>query len=47
MISKAFEDNGIKFALPTVQVAGDRDAEVDAAVARYAAHARASSEPAA
>jgi hypothetical protein len=28
-------------------VAGDRDAEVDAAVARYAAHARAGGEPAA
>ncbi|MBY5535518.1 hypothetical protein HFO42_17675 [Rhizobium leguminosarum] len=34
-------------AEPTVQVAGDRDAEVDAAVARYAAHVRAGAEPAA
>ncbi|MGO8017591.1 mechanosensitive ion channel family protein [Rhizobium leguminosarum] len=47
MIRNAFQENGIEFAVPTVQVAGDRDAEVDAAVARYAAHARASSEPAA
>ncbi|MBY5739591.1 hypothetical protein HFO13_20205 [Rhizobium leguminosarum] len=43
----AFQENGIEFAVPTVQVAGDRDAEVDAAVARYAAHVRASAEPAA
>ncbi|WEA24783.1 mechanosensitive ion channel family protein [Rhizobium binxianense] len=47
MIRNAFNENGIEFAVPTVQVAGDRDAEVDAAVARYAAHARAGSEPAA
>ncbi|CAK09487.1 putative transmembrane ion channel protein [Rhizobium johnstonii 3841] len=47
MIRNAFQENGIEFAVPTVQVAGDRDAEVDAAVARYAAHARASAEPAA
>lgn len=47
MIRNAFKENGIEFAVPTVQVAGDRDADVDAAVARYAAHARASGEPAA
>jgi len=47
MIRNAFKENDIEFAVPTVQVAGDRDAEVDAAVARYAAHARAGSEPAA
>ncbi|MGO7421499.1 mechanosensitive ion channel family protein, partial [Rhizobium ruizarguesonis] len=47
MIRNAFQENGIEFAVPTVQVAGDRDAEVDAAVARYAAHARAGGEPAA
>ena len=47
MIRNAFQENGIEFAVPTVQVAGDRDAEVDAAVARYAAHARAGAEPAA
>lgn len=47
MIRNSFKENGIEFAVPTVQVAGDRDAEVDAAVARYAAHARAGSEPAA
>lgn len=47
MIRNAFKENGIEFAVPTVQVAGDRDAEVDAAVARYAAHARANGEPAA
>jgi len=47
MIRNAFKENGIEFAVPTVQVAGDRDADVDAAVARYAAHARAGSEPAA
>ncbi|MBP2443880.1 mechanosensitive ion channel family protein [Rhizobium leguminosarum] len=47
MIRNAFKENDIEFAVPTVQVAGDRDAEVDAAVARYAAHARANGEPAA
>ncbi|MGO8126569.1 hypothetical protein ACC728_37075, partial [Rhizobium ruizarguesonis] len=47
MIRNAFQENGIEFAVPTVQVAGDRDEEVDAAVARYAAHARAGGEPAA
>ncbi|OWV87298.1 mechanosensitive ion channel protein [Rhizobium sp. N122] len=47
MIRNAFRENGIEFAVPTVQVAGDRNAEVDAAVARYAAHARANGEPAA
>jgi small-conductance mechanosensitive channel len=26
MIKKAFDENGIKFAFPTVQVAGDSDA---------------------
>nr|WP_246730668.1 hypothetical protein [Rhizobium leguminosarum] len=41
MIRNAFQENGIEFVVPTVQVAGDRDAEVDAAVARYAAHVRA------
>jgi moderate conductance mechanosensitive channel len=32
MIKKAFDENGIKFAFPTVQVAGDREpVEVGAA----------------
>ncbi|MBX5011506.1 mechanosensitive ion channel family protein [Rhizobium lentis] len=47
MIRNAFSENGIEFAVPTVQVAGDRGAELDAAVARYAEHARAGGEPAA
>ncbi|ANM05804.1 mechanosensitive ion channel MscS protein [Rhizobium phaseoli] len=47
MIRNAFKENGIEFAVPTVQVSGDRAAEVDAAAARYAAHARAGGEPAA
>ncbi|MGO8085395.1 hypothetical protein AB9E31_36610, partial [Rhizobium leguminosarum] len=29
MIRNAFQENGIEFAVPKVQVAGDRDAEVD------------------
>ncbi|WP_454851433.1 mechanosensitive ion channel family protein [Rhizobium binxianense] len=47
MIRNAFKENGIQFAVPTVQVAGEREAETHAAAARYAAHARAGSEPAA
>jgi len=35
MIKKAFDENGIKFAFPTVQVAGESDA-VTAAAARRA-----------
>ncbi|MBB2686198.1 MULTISPECIES: mechanosensitive ion channel family protein [Rhizobium] len=46
MIRNAFKENGIEFAVPTVQVAGDRTVEVDAAAARYAAYARAGGEPA-
>ncbi|AIC28850.1 mechanosensitive ion channel MscS-like protein [Rhizobium etli bv. mimosae str. IE4771] len=46
MIRNAFKENGIEFAVPTVQVAGDRAVEVDAAAARYAAYARAGGEPA-
>ena len=48
MIRNAFKENGITFAVPTVQVAGEgRDAESLAAAARYAAQARAGGEPAA
>lgn len=47
MIRNAFKENGIEFAVPTVQVAGEREAEIQAAAARYTARARASSEPAA
>ena len=37
MIKKAFDDNGIKFAFPTVQVAGEGDASAaTAAVAQRA-----------
>jgi small-conductance mechanosensitive channel len=37
MIKKAFDENGIKFAFPTVQVAGDADASAStAAVAQRA-----------
>ena len=35
MIKKAFDDNGIKFAFPTVTVAGG-DSRPDAAVAQQA-----------
>jgi small-conductance mechanosensitive channel len=35
MIKKAFDANGIKFAFPTVQVAGETEAG-DAAVAQHA-----------
>jgi small-conductance mechanosensitive channel len=35
MIKKAFDENGIKFAFPTVQVAGDRE-PVDVAAAQQA-----------
>jgi small-conductance mechanosensitive channel len=31
MIKQAFDENGIQFAFPTVQVAGDRDASAAAA----------------
>lgn len=34
MLKKAFDANGIKFAFPTVQVAGDGDSDSSAAVAR-------------
>jgi small-conductance mechanosensitive channel len=34
MIEKAFEENGIKFAFPTVQVAGEGDAATAAAAQR-------------
>ena len=37
----------VKFAVPTVQVSGERELDVDAAAARYAAHSRARDEPAA
>jgi small-conductance mechanosensitive channel len=49
MIRNAFKENGIVFAVPTVQVSGEgRDTEASAAAAaRYAARARAGSEPAA
>jgi small-conductance mechanosensitive channel len=47
MIRNAFKENGIQFAVPTVQVAGEREAEIHAAAARYATHPRAGSEPAA
>jgi small-conductance mechanosensitive channel len=37
MIKKAFDENGIKFAFPTVQVAGDGDTSAaNAAVAQRA-----------
>jgi len=35
MIKKAFDENGIKFAFPTVQVAGETEAST-AAVAQHA-----------
>jgi small-conductance mechanosensitive channel len=34
MIEKAFDENGIKFAFPTVQVAGEGDAATAAAAQR-------------
>jgi len=34
MIKKAFDENGIKFAFPTVQVAGDGEAATAAAARR-------------
>jgi small-conductance mechanosensitive channel len=34
MIKKAFDENGIKFAYPTVQVAGGGDAAIAAAATR-------------
>ncbi len=34
MIKKAFDENGIKFAFPTVQVAGERD-PVEVAAAQH------------
>ena len=39
MIKKAFDDNGIKFAFPTVQVAGG-DADTAAAAQRAIAAAK-------
>lgn len=47
MIRNAFKENGIQFAVPTVQVSGERELDVDAAAARYAAHSRTRDEPAA
>ncbi len=44
MIKKAFDDNGIKFAFPTVQVAGGDDA-VGAAARQSLAHAQAKAAP--
>jgi hypothetical protein len=35
MLKKAFDLNGIKFAFPTVQVAGDAESSSAAAVARH------------
>jgi small-conductance mechanosensitive channel len=48
MIRNAFKENGIAFAVPTVQVSGDgRDAEARAAAARVTAQrSEAGSEPA-
>jgi len=43
MIKKAFDENGIKFAFPTVQVAG----ETEAATAAVAQHALELTRPAA
>jgi small-conductance mechanosensitive channel len=36
MIKMAFAENGIEFAVPTVQVAGERGTDTDAAIARQA-----------
>jgi small-conductance mechanosensitive channel len=47
MIRNAFKENGIEFAVPTVQVSGEREVEANVAAARYAAQARAGGEPAA
>jgi len=47
MIRNAFKENGIEFAVPTVQVAGERDTDANIAAARYAAQAHAGGEPAA
>jgi small-conductance mechanosensitive channel len=47
MIRNAFKENGIQFAVPTVQVSGERELDADAAAARYAAHSRTRDEPAA
>ena len=47
MIRNAFKENGIEFAVPTVQVAGERDVDASVAAARYAAQAHAGGEPAA
>ncbi len=47
MIRNAFKENGIEFAVPTVQVAGERDIDASVAAARYAAQAHAGGEPAA
>lgn len=47
MIRNAFKENGIEFAVPTVQVSGEREIEANVAAARYAAQARAGGEPAA
>ena len=45
MIRNAFKENGIEFAVPTVQVSGEREIEASVAAARYAAQARAAGEP--
>lgn len=47
MIRNAFKENGIEFAVPTVQVAGERESEASVAAARYAAQTHAGGEPAA
>lgn len=47
MIRNAFKENGIEFAVPTVQVAGERDIDASVAAARYAVQAHAGGEPAA
>ncbi len=45
MIRNAFKENGIEFAVPTVQVSGDREIEASVAAARYAAQAHSGGEP--
>jgi hypothetical protein len=46
MIKKAFDDNGINFAYPTVQVAGGGDTPPSAAIASAAQQALAKPVPA-
>jgi small-conductance mechanosensitive channel len=45
MIRNAFKENGIEFAVPTVQVAGEREVDANAAAARYAAQAHSAGQP--